>query len=148
MEDDDRPPVVIEALKHPVDEITVGQVTGRIGNRRGMEGGDFDFTRPPAPPPRLVKTGVGREPEEPGLESIGIPQASEVAPRPEKRVLDRVAGELRVSKDKTGGRIEASDFSVDERGEGVMVALPRTVHELTVIHARLDATTLAAVLQG
>ena len=64
-------------------------------------------------------------------------------------ILDRVARELRVPEDESGGRVQASERRVDERDEGVMIAPPRPFDECSLVHGHLlVATTLLVALIG
>ena len=74
---------------------------------------------------------------EPGVESVGIAETRQVAPRSDECLLDRVARELRVPEDQAGGRVQPREVDVDERGEGVMLAPPRSFDESSLVHGRL-----------
>ena len=52
---------------------------------------------------------------------------------------DGILGQLRVAEDEAGGGVQARAGRADEIGEGVPVALPRSVHESDLIHDRLSA---------
>ena len=46
---------------------------------------------------------------EPGVEPVGVAQPRQVPPGPHQRLLDRVARELRVPEDESGGRVQPRD---------------------------------------
>ena len=71
---------------------------------------------------------------EPGVEPVRVAQARKVAPGSDERLLDRIARELRVPEDESGGRVQPRDGQVDELGEGVMIASPRPYDETSLVH--------------
>ena len=100
-------------------------------------GVELDLDRPPAPAARLVEAGVDGQAMEPGVEPIGVTQPRQVAPGSDEGLLDRVAGELRVPEDEAGGPVQPRDGPAGELGEGVMIALPRSLDESSLVHGRL-----------
>lgn len=74
---------------------------------------------------------------QPGIEAIGVAQCPKVAPRPDERLLDRVAGQVGIAQDEEGGCVQPGETDIDERGEGVMIASPRSLDESSLIHGRL-----------
>ena len=66
---------------------------------------------------------------DPGLESIGVAQARQVPPRRDQRFLDGIPSQLGIPKDEPGGPAETTDQHAGERGEGVMIAPLRALHE-------------------
>ena len=57
----------------------------------------------------------------------GSRSSGQVPPGSDERLLDRVARELRVAEDQAGGRVQPREVHVEERGEGVMFASPRSL---------------------
>ena len=98
------------------------------------------------PAARDVEAGVDGQAMEPGIEPVGVAQARQVSPCPEERLLDRVARELRVPEDEPGRRVQPREGQVDERGEGVMIALPRSLDETSLVHGRLGCGTAPVVV--
>ena len=74
---------------------------------------------------------------EPGIEPVRVAQPGKVPPGEHHRLLDRVSRELRVPEDESGGRVQSREGPVDERAEGVMIALTRPLHETSLVHGRL-----------
>ena len=73
------------------------------------------------------------------VERRGVTQPRQAAPGPDERLLDGILGQLRVAKDEAGGGVQARAGCADEFGEGVPVALPRSIHESDLVHDRLSA---------
>jgi hypothetical protein len=69
---------------------------------------------------------------EPGVEPVRVPQATQVEPRPEERVLDGIGGLLVVAEDQSGGREEAISPAGRERGEGIDIAFSRPNHQVSL----------------
>ena len=76
---------------------------------------------------------------EPGIEPVRVAQPGQVPPGAHHRLLDRVARELRVPEDESGGRVQPREGRVDEHGEGVMIALACPLDESPLVHGRLGA---------
>ena len=64
---------------------------------------------------------------EPGVEPVRVAKPGQVPPGSDERLLDRVARELRVPEDQAGGRVQPREAHIEERGEGVMFASPRSL---------------------
>ena len=92
--------------------------------------GDVDLV--PPGPPRLIDAGTNEQPAKPGLEAIGVPERGQVTPGADERVLHGVLGLFGVPQDQPGGRVQTRDRGGCQRGEGVMIALPRPRHELSL----------------
>ena len=82
----------------------------------------------------MIEAGIDGQAMEPGVEPVRVAKAREVAPGADERLLDRIARELRVPEDESGGRVQPRDGQVDERGEGVMIAPPRSDDETSLVH--------------
>jgi hypothetical protein len=91
-----------------------------------MDRGQLDFDRPSPPTACDIDAGVDDELAQPGIELVRVAKRRQVSPSADEAVLDRVAGELWVPKDQPGGCVEPGDGRAGERGEGVMIALPRS----------------------
>ena len=86
--------------------------------------------------PRRIDAGVNGQPVEPGIEPVGVAQPGQVPPGSHHGLLDRVARELRVPEDETGGRVQPRDGRVDEHAEGVMIAPACPLDETSLVHGR------------
>jgi hypothetical protein len=73
---------------------------------------------------------------DPGVEPVRVAQTRQVAPGADESLLDRVARELRVAEDQAGCRVQPREVHVDERGEGVMLASPRSFDQASLVHGR------------
>ena len=124
----------IEALQGPVDELPVGERAGVVGVRRCVDGRELHLDRAPAPAPGQVEAGMDGQTVEPGVEPVRVAKPRQVAPGADEGLLDRVARELRVPENQAGGRVQPRERRVDERGEGVMIALPRAFDEHSLVH--------------
>ena len=71
---------------------------------------------------------------QPGLEAIGIAEAWQTAPGSKETFLDRVSRELVVPKDQAGRRVQPRDEHAGKHGEGLMIASPCPLHELSLVH--------------
>jgi hypothetical protein len=79
---------------------------------------------------RPSRSVVGR-PDHP----VGITAAlRQIPPGPDQSFLDRIARELAVPEDESGDLVQRRDSSTDELGEGVMITLPRPLHEPSLVH--------------
>ncbi len=67
---------------------------------------------------------------EPLVETLGIPKRGQVTPGTDERVLHGVLGLVGVPQDEPGGGIQSGDRGACQRGKGVMLASPRSLHEL------------------
>ena len=108
---------------------------------------ELDLDDAPASTAGDVETGVHGQAMEPGVEPIGVTQPRQVAPGSDECLLDRVAGQLRIPEDEAGRPVQPRDGSAGELGEGVMIALPRSLDESSLVHGRLGfGTPLVVVL--
>jgi hypothetical protein len=73
----------------------------------------------------------------PPIATRSVSQRGQVAPRANERLLHCVLGEVRVVENQSCGRIHAVDRGGRKRGEGVMIALSRPFHELS-LHVTLS----------
>ena len=137
MQDDDRP-----LLGHETAEAALELVA--VGDRRqasAMEGQvqvgdvDVDLEGPAADAPDLVDAGVHQQSMQPGVEPIRVAQRGQITPGADEGVLDGVRRPVRVPEHEPGGRVEAGDRGACQLGEGVMIALPRSLHEVSRHHA-------------
>ena len=135
MEDDDRPKFRFQPEKAAFELIAVGDHRGGVGHRGGIEFGQLDVHAVPACPSRLIDAGMDEQPMHPGIELVGIAQRGQITPGPDERVLDGVLGLFDIPEHEPGGAIQAGDRGACQLGEGVMIALPRSLHEVSLHHA-------------
>ena len=141
VQDDDRAAGLVEPPHRGVDELAVGERTGHVGRRRHVDRRELDLDRAPSSTARLVEARVDGQAIEPGIEPVGVTQPRQVAPGSDERLLDRVAGQLRIPEDEAGGLVQPRDGPAGELGEGVMIASPRSLDESTLVHGRLGCGT-------
>ena len=134
MHDDDCTPLWIEPLQRPVELVAVGDRQRDIADERRIDRVELDLDDTPPPVTEEIKAGMNEEAVEPGVEPVRVAQPGKALPGPDETLLDRVARELRVPKDQPGRRVQPRDRPADEHGEGVMIALRRPVHELSLVH--------------
>ena len=103
----------------------------------GGEIGDVvhvDIEATAAGPPDLVDAGVDDQATQPGVESVRVAQRGQITPGTDERVLDGVRRAIGIPEHEPGGRIEAGDRGACQLGEGVMIASPRSLHEVSRHH--------------
>src|SRR3954452_16161689 len=83
---------------------------------------------------------------EPGVETVRVTKAWQIAPGADGCLLDRVTRELRVAEDQPGRRVQPRETHVEQGREGVMIASPRSLHECSLVHGRLDCGTASMVV--
>jgi hypothetical protein len=137
MQNDDRTPLFIEPPHDGIDEDAVGDGVGWIRRRGREEWKDLDLDRAPSTAASKVETGVDGQAMEPGVEPFGLAEAPKVSPSSYEGILDRVARELRVPEDEASRSVQPRDGPTDEHGEGVMIALPRSLDESSLVHGSL-----------
>ena len=120
-----------------VDEVAIGERAGHVVHGRRVDGLELDLDRPPSTAAGQVETRVDGQAMEPGIEPVGVTQPRQVAPGSDERLLDRVAGQLRIPEDEAGGLVQPRDGPAGELGEGVMIASPRSLDESSLVHGRL-----------
>src|SRR4029079_2409423 len=84
-----------------------------------------------------IDAGTDEKSMQPAIERVRVAQSGQVAPCPDERFLDGVAGQLSISKDQSRGCVQPCDARADEHGEGVMIALPGSFHESSLVHGCL-----------
>ena len=135
MQDDERPRIRLEAEESAFDLVAVrdGRLDAGDGGRMKVRELDVDAMAPK--PSRLIDAGMDEHPMHPGVEEVRIPQRGQVAPGADERVLHGVLGLFGIAEDEPGGRVQTGDRGACQLGEGVMIALPRSLHEVSLHHA-------------
>jgi succinyl-CoA synthetase beta subunit len=135
MEDDHGPHLRFEPEEAAFELVAVDDRRRRVGDRRGVDLGQLDVHAVPACPSRLIDAGVDEQPMQPGIEPVGIPERGQITPGPDERVLDGILGPFDIPEHEPGGRIQTGDRGACQLGEGVMIAFPRSLHEVSLHHA-------------
>ena len=112
---------------------------------RTVEVDDLHLDRAPNAAPSDVEAGVDGQTGG-ARHRTGPGRATEVPPGPEEGLLDRVSREFGVPEDEPGCRVQPRDGQVDEYGEGLMIALPRSFDEPSLVHGRLGCGTATVVV--
>ena len=99
-----------------------------------MERRELDLEDPTPSSPGEIETRIHDESVQPGIEPVRVAKPAQVRPCPDRRLLDRVARELGVPEDQSGGRVQSRQTPADERAEGLMIALARPLDELCLVH--------------
>src|SRR4051794_13605978 len=135
MQNDDRPLVRVESHEGAFELVAVGDRRRRVGDERDV--GDVVYVElesTPSRPTDLVDTGVDDEATQPGVEPVRVAQRGQITPGANERVLDGVRRTIGIPEHQPGGRIEAGDRGACQLGEGVMIASPRSLHEVSRHH--------------
>ena len=134
---DDRPTIGIERSQDVVDEIAPRDADGLVRDRGVVDRRKLDFDRTSSSTSGEIETRVDGESVEPRVEPVGLAKSREVTPGSDQAILDRVACELGVPEDEAGGPVQPHDGSAGKLGEGVMIAIPRSLDEPSLVHGRL-----------
>ena len=135
MQDDERPRIRLEAQEPALELVAIDHRRLDAGDGGRVKGREFDVEAMAPESSRLIDTGMDEHPVEPRVEQVRIPQRRQVAPGPDEGVLHRVLGLFGIPEDEPGGRIQTGDRGACQLGEGVMIARPRSLHEVSLHHA-------------
>ena len=83
-------------------------------------------------PLRQAVAGVDEQAVEPRVEPLRVTDGSDVQPRREKRLLDRIGRVVVAAEDQPGGAMEAVDGGSSKGREGIMIAAPGADDEVSV----------------
>ena len=100
-----------------------------------MDRSELDVEAMAPQPARLIDAGADEQAVKPGVEAVGAAQCGQVTPGPNERLLDGVLGLVGIAQDEPGGGIQPEDRGACQRGEGVMIASSRSLHEFPLHHA-------------
>ncbi|MEA2612023.1 MAG: succinyl-CoA synthetase beta subunit, partial [Chloroflexota bacterium] len=135
MQDDEGPCLRLEAVETAFELVTVGRGRRHVAHRRGVDRGQFHVDAVASEPACLIDTGTHEQPVQPGVETVGTAQGGQVTPSADERLLDGVLRLIGIAQDEPGGGIQPGDRGACQRGEGVMIAPPRSLHEFLLHHA-------------
>ena len=135
MQHDERSVLGLEVAERPLDEVAIREVSGRIGCRRAVPGQQVRGERPAPPAAEFIKRRMHEEAMQPGIESIRITQARQIAPGSDERVLDGVLSEIPIPQDEARRHVEAGRRRGGQHREGVMIATSRPFDELPSFHS-------------
>ena len=129
VEDDDRPPVGVEGVERPLEQIPIDQLAAEVGRGGRVKGRELDLDHAPLAAAHQVEAGVNEDLMEPGVECDHVAQRGQVAPAANEGVLDRIPREVVVPDDQAGRRVQPRDGRAGQRREGVMIAPLRSLDE-------------------
>ncbi len=134
MQDDDGSHLRLQPEEAAFDLVAVDDRRFMAGDRRSREGefGQFDVDAMAPQSARLIDAGAHDEAVKPGVEAVGIAERGQITPGSDERVLDGVLGLFDIPQDQPGGTIQPGDRGACQLGEGVMIALPRSLHEFSL----------------
>jgi hypothetical protein len=140
----------LETRERTIEEVSIGDLPGVIQHLAEMDRCQLHLDDATTSLANQIDARVRHEAVKPVVEGRGIAQSRQTAPCPDQGLLDGVLGQFRVTKYETGRGIQARTGNADELGEGMPVALPRSVHESVLVHDRLSAigATMVAVLDS
>lgn len=127
----------IERAQRLVYGLAPSKITGQIDLSGELERLDRHFHDPAALPSGEVEARVDGQSIEPGVETLGVAQAPDVAPSSDEGLLDRVARKLAVTKDQSGCCVQARKRRIEKRSEGVMIASLRPLDQGLLVHSCL-----------
>ncbi len=135
VKDDQGPRLRLETAEAALELVAVVRDGHAVVDRRRIDGSQFDIDAVSPKPARLIDTGADEQPMEPGVETIGAAQCGQVTPGSDERLLDGVLGLVGIAQDEPGGSVQPEDRGACQRGKGVMIAPPRSLHEFLLHHA-------------
>ena len=124
----------VETPERHVEQLAIGDGRSVVADDRSVDRRQLDLDRLPTTAPQCVDARSHDEAPQPGFEPIGVAQGRQVSPGGDEALLDRVSRELVVPEDQSGCRVQPRDGRAGEHGEGVMIAPPRTLDELSLVH--------------
>ena len=136
VEGDDDALIHVESAEGPLDLVALDHRGGAVRHGWVIDGSELDLDRSSPGAPELVVTGSYEEAVQPGVESVRVAQPGQVPPGANEGLLDGVSRSLGIPEDEPGGGVQAIDRGACEHGKGVMIALLRPFHEVTlhVVH--------------
>lgn len=124
----------VEPVERSLDEVPIGELTLIVAAERLVVGLNFDLDGTSPTSASLIEAGIHKEAVEPRVEPVRITKSGQIAPGPHEGVLDRIARELAVPEDEARRRVHPSRRSRGKHGEGVVIASPRLLDELSEVH--------------
>lgn len=135
-----------ETSESAIQLIAIGKRTPDVGWACPVDAQQLDLDGVPASTPGDVDARVDRQSMQPGVESLGIAEPGQISPGLEEHLLDRVLREVAIAEDQSGDRLQPRAGSAGKQREGVMIAPPRSLDELPLVHGHpLGATRLVAL---
>ena len=108
-----------------------------VGHVERVDRQQFDLHGPAPLSSKEIEAGIDGQAMEPGVEAIRITEPRQIAPGANETVLNGVLRQLGIAKDQASGRVKPSKGAVDQHGEGVVIASPRSIDKLRLVQGRL-----------
>ena len=135
MEDDHGSQLRFEPEEAALESVAVLDHRHLVDDRGDRDGRQFDIEPMASEPARLIDAGVDQQAMQPGIEAVGIAERGQITPGPDECVLHGVLGLFDIPEHEPRGPIQTGDRGACQLGEGVMIALPRSLHEVSLHHA-------------
>src|SRR4051794_11113066 len=148
MKDDQCPRFGFEAAEAALELVAVRDGRCHVVRGEEVDRSQFHVDAMAPQPARLIDAGAVEQAVEPGAEAVWIAQRWQPTPGPDEGLLDSVLCSIRVAQDEPRGGIQPEERGVRKRGEGVMIAPSRSLHEF-LLHLTLGggATDVAALTE-
>lgn len=129
MQDHERATVGSQSAKRRVQRLPLGDLALELARVAQLLGRQLDLRLASTLSSNEAKARANGQAMDPGVEAVGVTQARQVAPGRDERFLDRIPGQLGIPEDQPGCPAKSADHGGGERGEGVMIAPLRALHE-------------------
>lgn len=130
LKNDERASFRLEAAEAAVELVAIHHAGSAVMARREIKVGDIDFEAVAPDAARFIDARAIQESVEPGVELVRVPQGGEVSPRADEGFLYRILRLVGIAQDEPGGSVQPGDRGGRELGKGVMIAPPRSIHEV------------------
>ena len=107
-----------------------GRLVAGSRRNRAADIDEFDVDAMAPQPACLIDAGTHEQAVKPRVERFRVAQRGQITPGPDEGVLHRVLGLFNVPEDQPGGGVQPGDRGACQRGKGVMVASPCSLHEI------------------
>jgi succinyl-CoA synthetase beta subunit len=135
VQDDESPLLGLELVEAALELVAVSRLGHAIGGRHEIQLGQLDVEAMSPEPSRFIDAGTDEQAMEPGVEAFRVAQRGQITPGSDECVLHGVLRLIGVPEDQPSGRVQTRDRVACQLGEGVMIALPRSLHEVSLHHA-------------
>ena len=136
MEDEDGPLLEGEAAKRPLELVAVIDGQDVAGLPVHLDGQKPYVGGPATTSPGLRVALIGHDPVEPGLETVGVAERTQLSPRNDQRGLHRIFREVGIAEDPARDHHAPIADDPCKGVERLAVTLLRSVHE-RCMHPRL-----------
>src|SRR3954451_358114 len=135
MEDEYGPQLRVEPEEAAFESVAILDRRHLVDDRGDRKSRQVDVEPVPSKPPRLIDEGANEQLMQPGIEAVRVTQRGQITPGADECVLHGVLGLFDVPEHEPGGAVQTGDRGACQLGEGVMIALPCSLHEVSLHHA-------------